>query len=148
MLALLALYGVVSRFAPRHCKALLVFGSLVFYGFWIPKYLVLLGLSLAFNYAVSAGLTAPGDNPRKRWLLRIGVATNLSLIAYYKYLDLLIGGVNGLFELSLPLQQIVLPIGISFFTFQQIAYLVDVAEGKTSRRRRSITCSSSCSSRT
>ena len=133
MLVLLAVYGLVSRFAPRHCKALLVVASLVFYGFWIPKYLILLGLSLGFNYAVSAGLTAPGDNPRKRWLLRIGVATNLSLIAYYKYLDLLIGGVNGLFELSLPLQQIVLPIGISFFTFQQIAYLVDVAEGKTTR---------------
>ncbi len=133
MLALLALYGLVSRFAPRHCKALLVGASLFFYGFWIPKYLILLGLSLAFNYAISAGLTAPGETWRKRWLLRVGIATNLSLIAYYKYFDLLLSGVNGVFDLGLPLQHIVLPIGISFFTFQQIAYLVDVAEGKTTR---------------
>lgn len=133
MLVLLALYGLVSRFAPRHCKALLVVASLVFYGFWIPKYLILLGLSLAFNYAVSMGLSAPGDHWQKRWLLRLGVATNLGLIGYYKYLDLMLSGVNGLFELSLPLQQIVLPIGISFFTFQQIGYLIDTAEGKTER---------------
>ena len=44
MLVLLAVYGLVSRFAPRHCKATLIMASLVFYGFWIPKYLVLLGL--------------------------------------------------------------------------------------------------------
>lgn len=133
MLALLALYGLVSRLAPRHCKALLIVASLVFYGFWIPKYLILLGLSLAFNYAVSSGLTAPGETWRKRWLLRIGVLANLALIGYYKYFDLLLTGVNGLFELSLPLQHIVLPIGISFFTFQQIGYLIDIAERKTER---------------
>jgi D-alanyl-lipoteichoic acid acyltransferase DltB (MBOAT superfamily) len=133
MLVLLAVYGLVSRFAPRHCKATLIAASLVFYGFWIPKYLVLLGLSLAFNYVLSGGLTGPGPEGRKRLLLWIGVTCNLALIGYYKYLDLLIGGLNGVFELSMPLQQIVLPIGISFFTFQQIGYLVDVYEKKTER---------------
>lgn len=133
MLVLLALYGLVSRLAPRHCKALLIIASLVFYGFWIPKYLLLLAVSLGFNYLVSGGLSAPGEGWRKRWLLRIGVAANLALIGHYKYFDLLLGGVNGLFDLSLPLQHIVLPIGISFFTFQQIGYLIDVAERKTER---------------
>lgn len=131
MLVLLALYGLVSRFAPRHSKSLLIVASLVFYGFWIPQYLLLFGMSLAFNYLLSGGLV--GEHRHKRTLLFVGVAANLALIGYYKYLDLLIGGVNGVFDLSLPLQQIVLPIGISFFTFQQIGYLVDVAEGKTER---------------
>ncbi len=133
MLVLLAVYGLVSRFAPRHSKATLIVASLVFYGFWIPKYLVLLGLSLAFNYLLSGGLTGPGPDTRKRLLLWIGVASNLALIGYYKYLDLFIGGLNGVFELSMPLQEIALPVGISFFTFQQVGYLVDVYEGKTER---------------
>lgn len=133
MAVLLALYGLVCRVAPSHSKALLVLASLFFYGFWIPKYLLLLGASLAFNYWLSATLTTPGASALKRRALWAGVAINLSLIAYYKYFDLLLSGVNGVFALELPLQHVVLPIGISFFTFQQIAYLVDVAEGKTSR---------------
>lgn len=133
MLVLLVLYGLVSRWAPRQCKLLLVAASVFFYGFWIPKYLILLALSLAFNFMVSGGLEGQNAWARKRWLLWIGVGANLALIGYYKYLDLLIIGVNGLFELDFALQQIVLPIGISFFTFQQIGYLIDVAEGKTER---------------
>lgn len=135
MLVLLALYGLVSRVAPGRCKQLLVLASLFFYGFWIPKYLILLGLSLGFNYLLSGGLAGAGDAQRKRALLWLGVGANLALIGYYKYLDLFIGGLNGLFHLEFALQQIALPIGISFFTFQQIGYLVDVAEGKAERPR-------------
>ena len=133
MLVLLAVYAGVARWAPQHAKLTLVLASLLFYGWTMPVFLVLLGLSLAFNYAVSMGLDGPGQSPRKRWLLWIGVGTNLSLIAYYKYFNLLLSGLNALGGLSLPMQDILLPIGISFFTFQQIAYLVDVAEGKTTR---------------
>src|SRR5574343_1912475 len=88
MLVLLAVYAGVARWAPRHAKLTLVLASLLFYGWTMPVFLVLLGLSLAFNYAVSMGLDGPGQNPRKRWLLWIGVGTNLSLIAYYKYFNL------------------------------------------------------------
>ncbi|MFN7664003.1 MAG: MBOAT family O-acyltransferase [Inhella sp.] len=133
MLVLLAVYAGVTRWAPRHAKLTLVLASLLFYGWTIPAYLVLLGLSLAFNYVLSAGLAGPQPEGRRRLLLTLGVGANLAFIGYYKYLDLFIGGLNGAFDLGLPLQHIVLPIGISFFTFQQIGYLVDVAEGHVER---------------
>ena len=133
MLVLLAVYAGVTRWAPQHAKLTLVLASLLFYGWTMPVFLVLLGLSLAFNYVVSMGLDGREQTTRKRWLLWIGVGTNLSLIAYYKYFNLLLSGLNVAAGLSLPMQDILLPIGISFFTFQQIAYLVDVAEGKTTR---------------
>jgi D-alanyl-lipoteichoic acid acyltransferase DltB (MBOAT superfamily) len=100
--------------------------SLAFYAWWNPKYLALLGLSIVFNYLIGRRLSrtpanAPGDRP----VLMIGIAANLALLGYYKYAGFFAASANSLFGLQLPALHIVLPLGISFFTFTQIAYLVD-----------------------
>ncbi len=113
--------------APQH---FLTVASMVFYGFWIPAYLLLLGASVVVNYAL-AGLIRRhlGQARAYSWLV-LGVVLNLGLIGYFKYLDFLITSLNWGVGLHLPLQHILLPIGISFITFQKISFLVDTYRGK------------------
>jgi D-alanyl-lipoteichoic acid acyltransferase DltB (MBOAT superfamily) len=109
-------------------KAWLVAGSLFFYGWWNPLYLPLILASALVNYAVGRRLGSPAPASTRissRTLLVTGVTFNLTLLGYFKYTDFLIGNVNAVFSTSVPLTRIALPLAISFFTFQQIAYLVD-----------------------
>ena len=109
----------------------ILLASLVFYGWWDPRYLILLVGSIALNFTVG---TALRRRPR-RALLAAGIAADLGLLAYFKYLDFLRGTVNAALGTSLPLLHIALPLGISFFTFEQIAYLVDTyRDGDTPHR--------------
>jgi alginate O-acetyltransferase complex protein AlgI len=114
----------------RTAKTWLVLASLFFYGYWNPIYIPLILGSILFNYAVSLTL-----NLRKRqllpssWLLIIGITGNLALLAYFKYMNFFITNINAVSSLNLSLLHITLPLGISFFTFTQIAYLVDTARG-------------------
>ena len=109
-------------------KTWLVAASLFFYGYWNMIYVPLILGSILFNYAVGSSLNALKGG-RQRPVLIVGIAGNLALLAYFKYLDFFIANVNTLFSSSIPLLAIVLPLGISFFTFTQIAYLVDTARG-------------------
>lgn len=123
-------------------KVWLVAVSLFFYGYWDPAYVPLLLGSILFNFAVGSALApqaagaqqgaSPGLRRRlpRRGLLVLGIAANLGLLGYYKYTDFFIENLNTLFALEYGLPGIVLPIGISFFTFTQIAFLVDSYQGK------------------
>ena len=118
---------VASRLGGAKAAFLwLVAASLFFYGWWNPPYLLLLGASVTGNYLIGRALTA---RPSKG-LLVFGVTFHLGLIAYFKYAGFLLGAVNDLTGGGLSAGDIVLPLAISFFTFQQIAYLVDVYQGK------------------
>lgn len=113
----------------------LVLASLFFYAWWNPKYLILISSSIIVNYTV--GLLITQSNQRKKCrasvlYLYFGISFNLLLLAYYKYSDFFINTVNNLAGLNWSFYNIILPIGISFFTFQQIAYLVDTRFNKTS----------------
>ncbi|WP_339670066.1 MBOAT family protein [Dasania marina] len=108
----------------------LVFSSLVFYGYWNAYYLLLIGCSIVANYGM--GLLIEQQGRYKRVWLFIGVAANLTLLAYYKYLGFFVLNYNYFAETPMALESIVLPLAISFFTFQQITYLVDSAKGLTS----------------
>lgn len=99
--------------------------SLFFYGYWNPRFLPLLLTSVVLNYRLGARLQR---RPSRRWLAA-GVAANLLALGWFKYAGFLAASVG------LPLPEIVLPIGISFFTFTQIAFLVDTCEGKASEGR-------------
>ncbi|MDQ2961881.1 MAG: MBOAT family protein [Pseudomonadota bacterium] len=106
----------------------LVAASLFFYGWWNPKYLPLILASIGFNFAIGQALRR---NPRHgRALLAFGVAANLIPLGVFKYADFAVRNAADLTGLPLALPHIVLPLGISFFTFTQIAYLVDVHRGK------------------
>lgn len=107
-------------------KATLILASLIFYAYWDYRYLLLLFFSIAFNYIVGKQLKT---RPNKK-LLAFGVAVNLGLLAYYKYADFFLENVNWLTGASIPLLHLVLPLAISFYTFQQIGFLVDTCKGR------------------
>ena len=114
-------------------KAFLVFASLFFYSWWNIDYLPLILTSMLFNYVIGNMLNENFRDTRinKRLILAVGVIANLSLLGYFKYSDFLIENFDLLFGASVPLLHLALPLAISFFTFQQIAYLVDSYRGET-----------------
>lgn len=107
----------------------LVLGSLFFYGWWNPRYLSLILGSILFNYAMGLRLTRGGRGGRA--LLTLGIAANLTLLGYFKYANFFVRNLNFMAGIELHLPPIVLPLAISFFTFQQITYLVDSYLGET-----------------
>ncbi len=122
----LLLYFLLGRRSGLAAVGFLAAASLVFYGWWNPRYLALLGGSVIFNYFVGRRLAAnPARAIGDKAVLWLGVAGNLTLLGAFKYASFFVANVNALAGLSLPMPHIVLPLGISFFTFTQIAYLVD-----------------------
>ncbi|MBO6948163.1 MAG: MBOAT family protein [Rhodospirillales bacterium] len=103
----------------------LVLASLFFYAWWDPPFLALLLVSVVINY----GFGVWGCRSRSRTILWFAIAFNLGLIAYFKYAGFLAATTNDVFGTTLSFGQITLPLAISFFTFQQIAYQVDVHRG-------------------
>jgi len=114
-------------------KAFLVFSSLFFYSWWNIAYLPIILASILFNYVAGVSLSKDEEHTRvsKKSLLVFGVTANVLLLAYFKYADFLIDNLNLAAGTSFPLLHLALPLAISFFTFQQIAYLVDSYKGKT-----------------
>lgn len=112
----------------------LVIASLFFYGYLNPSYLLpLILISICFNFAVGSGLNNLKFKSKinKKAILIFGLICNLLLLGYFKYMDFFISSINSLLQLDFRLLHIILPLGISFFTFTQIAYLVDSYQGKT-----------------
>lgn len=128
-LTLLSFYTLASRGTFRHALFALVFASLFFYAWWNPIYLPLLLASIGVNYVLALGLHAS----RSKLLLILGIALNLGLIGYFKYAGFFVQGLNDLTGTSHTLHNIILPLGISFFTFQQITFLVDTWSGNAKR---------------
>ncbi len=115
-------------------KGFLVFSSLFFYSWWNIIYLPLILVSMLFNYVVGKQLTKimPDQNHYlKKTLLILGIISNLALLGYFKYADFFITNLNRAVDSNIPLLHLALPLAISFFTFQQIAYLVDSYRGQT-----------------
>ena len=109
-------------------KVFLVFSSLFFYAWWNINYLPLILISLIVNYLIGMQLANTIHHRLKlspKILLTIGIAFNLLLLGYFKYMDFFIQNFNRVFHGDIPLWHIALPLAISFYTFQQIAYLVD-----------------------
>lgn len=115
-------------------KAFLVFSSLFFYSWWNIAYLPLILSSMLFNYVIGNILAKSGyvgeESQKDKQLSRksalaVGVIFNLGLLGYFKYSDFLIKNINLSFDANYELFNLALPLAISFFTFQQIAYLVD-----------------------
>lgn len=118
-------YYLLLRFQQtRAITAFLFAASLLYYAYWRPENTWLILASIGVNYGLGQ-LIAQADRFR-RTLFAAGIALNLSALGYYKYTDFAISSLNTLLHTDFPLRGIVLPIGISFFTFQQIAYLSDI----------------------
>lgn len=135
-LTLLVFLFLSSR-NQEHSILWLVIASLFFYGWWNPAYLALIILSMLLNYLFGRLLGAQHNHTlnRRRWLLGLGVSLNLATLAYYKYAGFFVQNINAIAGTDFNLESIILPLAISFFTFQQIAYLVDAYRGITREYR-------------
>jgi len=114
-------------------KAFLVFISLFFYSWWNITYLPIILISMLFNYVIGISLAKDKEHTKisKKSLLTFGIIANVALLGYFKYADFIIENINLTIDGQLPLLHLALPLAISFFTFQQIAYLVDSYRGET-----------------
>jgi len=133
-IALVAFFAA-GRFSIRLAGAVLVLSSFAFYSWWDPRFLPVLLGSITFNYLMSEGIARTAKRPSLQyWLLVAAIAGNIGALAYFKYLGAIVEFFrdNGLFEGGIG--KIALPLGISFFTFTQIGYLVDVKQGAAAER--------------
>lgn len=126
--ATLLIFALCCRYTPKLSTASLLAASLFFYGYWSIFHLLWLILSILVNYTIS--LLIVRYRHTSTALMTTAVAFNLGLLGYFKYYAFIYNNTLALFSPTNPIS-IILPIGISFFTFQQIAYVVDVAKEKT-----------------
>lgn len=121
-------YYLTAKFIKNEAaKIFLIFASVCFYSYWDINNLPILLASIAVNYAFGRCLT----NNRSKKVLMVGIAFNLLFLGYFKYTNFILENINYLFNAGIAMKNIVLPLGISFFTFTQTAYLVDVYRGET-----------------
>ena len=133
--SLIGYYTLGNYFRPTQAKIWLIGASFVFYGWWNPAFVLLLLGSIAVNYLLSLAILATEEQPsRQRLILTTGIALNLAALIYYKYLFALLGFATEMGWLSTNFGTVILPLGISFFTFTQIGYLVDCQQGLVHER--------------
>ena len=130
---LLGFHGL-SRRGVMASSLWLVTASLFFYGWWNPAYLALIVASVLFNYCVGLCLLAQPAPGRRKLMLVGGLVGNLAVLGYFKYATFLVANLNAVSGSTHTLGAIILPLGISFFTFQQVAYLVDTYRGQAGER--------------
>lgn len=131
----LILYYVV----PRKAKNLiLLIMSLVFYAWGEPVYVLLMMFSIVYNYFAARSISYYRESENKSMKLFVFILCliiNLGLLCFFKYYGFFVENINALFHLSLPIRSIALPIGISFYTFQTLSYVIDVYRGNVQVQR-------------
>jgi len=123
--------------SPRRIRNLILFvTSLFFYAWGEPVYIVIMLVSTLTDYFFGLLLDKPSLSAAKRkGVVALSVVVNLTLLSYFKYADFLIGNINALFGTDIPLTDLPLPIGISFYTFQSMSYIIDVYRGTAKAQR-------------
>lgn len=114
-------------------NGLLILASLLFYAYGEPIYVILMLVSILLNYLF--GLWVGGESKNKKIGVITAVIVNLGVLAVFKYASPLIGFLNESWGLAVPFPKIALPIGISFFTFQALSYVIDVYRGNVGREK-------------
>jgi len=126
---LVGFFFIGRHVGHRAALVWLVASSFVFYGWGNPRLLLVLVPSIVVNAWVGTRLMRGVSLTARTWLLVLGIGFNLGLLAFFKYAAFILTNVNILVSAGLPVPDAVLPIGISFFTFTQIAYLSDASRG-------------------
>jgi D-alanyl-lipoteichoic acid acyltransferase DltB (MBOAT superfamily) len=137
-------YYMICRQSHQWALRWVIVSSLIFYAWWRPQNVLIIVPAIVFNYLVARVLqsTAARDNGSQRLAILIaGIVVNLLLLGYFKYTNFALTVVHDLFDTEFVLRQIILPLGISFITFQQIAFIVDVYGGKVEEFRFQDYCS-------
>ena len=127
---------ILGYFSLNHFKQyklaqiFLVGMSLWFYGYFNPAYLFILVASVLVNYGFYLLIRKNTKTQYSKILMILGVIFNIVILLYFKYMDFFIGNINGIFKTDIPFLYIALPLGISFFTFQQVSFIVDAYKGE------------------
>jgi alginate O-acetyltransferase complex protein AlgI len=129
-ITIIGYYFIGKSKYPRLGIFWLIASSLVFYGWYNPLYLVILVGSITINYTSGIQLSKGTELSRKKQILAIGLIFNVLLLGFFKYTNFFINTTNNLFKSDFHFVTIILPIAISFYTIQQIAYLVDIYRGE------------------
>lgn len=131
-ITILVFFGFAKLKLLKLATICLTISSFIFYGYWNIAYLPLLLISIVFNHQIGKAIenTQPKEK-QAQILLWLGISVNLGIIAYYKYANFFLSSINGVLNTDLIIPTIILPLGISFYTFTQIAYLVDAYRGET-----------------
>lgn len=123
----------IGKYSPKMASIWIVCGSLFFYGFWNPRYTYLLILSILINYIFGYFIGKTKDNNKRAIatiLFLLALIINLGILSYYKYANFFLTQINIISGSAFSCEKIILPLGISFFTFTQIAFIVDVFQDK------------------
>jgi len=132
-IALIVFYGL-GRPSSVWALRWLILASLFFYAWWRPLNVLLIAPSILINFALARALQRLSDSEGKRYLSRavllLGIAFNVAFLGFFKYSDFIRGSINDVFGTNLILTHLILPLGISFITFQKIAFLIDVHAGR------------------
>lgn len=127
-------YFVLNRFKKyRLGEAFLLGMSLWFYGYFNILYLFLILGSVIFNYLIYLLIIKNSKNKFRKRALLVGLIINVGVLVYFKYMDFFIQNINTLFNKEFVLINLVLPLGISFFTFQQISFIIDTYRGEVKK---------------
>src|SRR5262245_28885494 len=125
-----ALFYVFGRYSRPAALRWVIFASLVFYAWWRPLNVAIILPSILINFALARRLQRLAADETKeraaRLTLTLGVLFNIAFLGYFKYTNFLADTANDVFGTHFVLTQIILPLGISFITFQKIAFLIDV----------------------
>jgi len=126
------IFFILGKRDHRLAITWLVIASLFFYGWWEWIYISLIVISIIFNYFAGELLRPKPDTPFRirKAILVFGIIFNLVLLGYFKYSNFFIDNLNEFFFTNFSVEKIILPLAISFFTFQQITYLVDMYRGE------------------
>jgi D-alanyl-lipoteichoic acid acyltransferase DltB (MBOAT superfamily) len=125
----LAIYGLTVRYAPQARLSVLLVLSIVFYGWWDWRFIPLIVLSIAVNWVIEQVFLAR----KAGWIVTAAIAANLAVLGLFKYANFFAGLASAIPGLAAPKPDIALPLGISFFTFHHIMYLVDLRAGRAPR---------------
>jgi alginate O-acetyltransferase complex protein AlgI len=139
----LVLVVIVATLLDRHPKAhqsFLLAASYFFYGAWDWKLLGLILFSTVLDYAVGLGIQRSDSRVRRKWLLATSLVGNLGMLCLFKYYDFFAENLSQMFawaglSVSVPTLHLILPVGISFYTFQTLSYTIDIYRGKLEARK-------------
>ena len=134
-----AAFFVLGTMSRNWALRWLILASLAFYAWWRPLNVLIIAPSIIINYIIAQYLLRLGQKEERklasRVVLLLGIAFNIAFLGYFKYIDFLYGTVNDVFGTNLILLHVILPLGISFITFQKIAFLIDLHAGRVNEVR-------------
>ena len=125
------IFFIIYYICPEKARNVVLFlGSIIFYGWGEPKFLILIFISIAFNYLAGRLIEKYESDTARKIVLIAAMAFDFGELFFFKYINFFISNINGIFGTSLNKVEVILPLGISFYTFQIASYVIDVYRGK------------------